>query len=393
MKKLLPVLLALLLLTACRGMYPDDYVSVNEHDAPYAYRTTEAPTENAEPDAAKTAVMVSSAYDILTQIQELVLEGKESGQFLLENYSGDVLRNMEQMREKLCRDCPKYLYAMKGQDFRWSIQEDGAETYVNVEMKLRLTPEEIRDIKSRVLTSTAMGDIYKALSQQLTTFTIQLSGYQEETDFAALLDEYMLLHPDQIVEAPRVKVSVFPDSGSIRVVEFHFNYSVGSEELTHRKEQTDAYLELISDQLSWDMSSRETVDTLYKYLAPSSGYREIRNATVYSQVVLRAGSSRTMASVARYLCSLAGANCEIVEGTRDGETWYWNRIMTDGRWRSFDLHAAALAGELPALYRADEMEGYTYDETRYPETGLPEEPEPTEPDETTEPTDEPGLTP
>ena len=91
-----------------------------------------------------------------------------------------------------------------------------------------------------------------------------------------------------------------------------------------------------------------------------------------------------MASVVAYLSNCAGAQCEIVVGERNGEPWYWNRIMTEAGWRSFDMHASALAGICPVLLRSEEMIGYTWDPVTYPEVEIEE---PTEPSEPTDPTD------
>lgn len=128
------------------------------------------------------------------------------------------------------------------------------------------------------------------------------------------------------------------------------------------------------------------METLYKYLVPSIRYENSEQATVYTQMVSKVGSSRTMASVVEYLCGCAGLECEIVAGERNGESWFWNRILCDGQWKSVDLHAAALEGRSPVLLPSAWMEGYSYDHSRYPEIELPE-PSDTEATEATEPTE------
>ena len=54
MKRIIPILLLLLLLAGCKGLYPDEYISVEEHEAPFAYKettlaSTEAPPETEPP--------------------------------------------------------------------------------------------------------------------------------------------------------------------------------------------------------------------------------------------------------------------------------------------------------------------------------------------------------
>ena len=368
-RSLLPLLLAALLLTGCSSMYPEEFISVEEHQAPYAYRevTTEPPPTETEP--ADPAIPVSRASDIREAIQELVMAGQESGLLRLEHYAGNVEVDMQDMFNTLLNDSPKYCYAMDS--FDWSLSRQGPETFVQVEMKLRLTPQEVQAIETRLYPGPALNDIYAALRQQVSAFTVQISGYRE-TDFYALLDDYILRHPDQIVEAPGLLVSVYPDRGSVRVVELHFVYQTDRETLRRHKEDADTALELFYNQLSPLQSAEELLETLSKYLVPAFGYRSNPEATVYSQILQKSGSSRTMASVAAYLCNRVGDQCEIVEGEREGERWYWNRILSEDRWYSFDLHAAALTGETPSLRPADEMTGYTWDAERYPEIEVPE---------------------
>ena len=46
MKRIIPILLLLLLLAGCKGLYPDEYISVEEHEAPFAYKSiTELPEQ------------------------------------------------------------------------------------------------------------------------------------------------------------------------------------------------------------------------------------------------------------------------------------------------------------------------------------------------------------
>lgn len=388
MKRILLLLAVLLLLTGCQSLYPDEYLAVNEHEAPFAYRETAVESETATEPAPEYRI-VSDVFALRDGIQDMVLRGEESAQFLVPGSTKErVEAAMQEVENTLVSSSPKYTYAMDS--FEWYLEQADAGAVVTVRMKLRLAPQEIRAIETWIYPEPAMSKIYGALSQFVSSYTIQISGYQE-TDWYSLLDAYVLEHPDQIVEAPSISVYVFPDRGRIRVLELHFDYNTDQETLSQRKIEVNFFLNLILNQLSRS-TPEEMVETISKYLLPGTGYVADPNATVYSQVVLKTGgSSRTMASTVAYLCNRAGAECEIVAGERDGVPWYWNRIMTDGRWRSFDLHAAALVGDFhPVLLPSEEMLGYSWDVLRYPEIPEPEPAEPTEtgdPSETGDPTE------
>lgn len=383
MKRILVIVGFLLLFAGCSSMYPSEYISVQEHEAPFAYRETTAAPETTEQVQEESIRTVSRASDLRDAIQELVMSGRESGQFLLKNYAGDVKEDMKNMFNTLLSDSPKYTYAMDR--FDWDINYGQLGVVVMVEMKLRLTPQELLAIHTRLFPEPAMSDIYKALREQASSFTVQVSGYQE-TDFNALLDAYILHHPDQIMEAPGISVAVYPpDRGNVRLVELHFVYHTDRDTLRRRRVDIDSFFNLVYHELDRAQSAQELVETLYKHLVPGIGYESSENATVYTQVMQKIGSSRTMASVAEYLCCYAGAECQIVIGEREGEPWYWNRILSDGQWRSFDLHAAAQSGEPPVLLPASDMKGYTWDAETYPEI---ETTEPTAPASITDETDE-----
>ena len=90
MKRCLGLILAVLLLAGCGNLYPDDYLSVESNQAPYAYReTTGAPSTDASEAETKT-VSVSTLGEIRMGIQNLLLTGGTKGRFLLHGYRGDT---------------------------------------------------------------------------------------------------------------------------------------------------------------------------------------------------------------------------------------------------------------------------------------------------------------
>ena len=387
MKRVLPLLLALLLLAGCRGQtfYPDEYSYVNEHQAPYAVReTTAEPTQTeTEAEAEPEIPIVSSPYQIRDGIVDLILAGEESGKFLVRDYRGDLETDIDQMVRRIRKDYPKYSYAMDS----FECKLDGSGTVVTVRMKLHLSPQELLAIENRSYQS-AIQRIYKALCDQVSAFTIQVSGFPEDTDLYALLDEYILHHPYEVVEAPQIFVDVFPKEGDTRVVALHFVYDNDGNILSRHKSKVDSFFNWICDYLEPGQSAEEVVEILYNNLVPPRGYIDSEEATVFTQVSEQTlCSSRTMASVVEYLCKRNGLTCEIVVGELDGVRWYWNRILSDGQWRMFDLHAAALRQEAPALRLSAEMTGYSWDAERYPEI---EEPEPAPPEETVPPSEAPA---
>ena len=386
MKRIVSLLLVILLLAGCRSMYPDEYISIQEHDAPFAYRETSTAATETDAETEQSYRTVSTSIDIRRGIQDMILNGEESGRFLLVHYIGSVDEHMQNMFNALLIDSPKFNYAME--QFDWSLGRVEAGQIVDVRMKLRFTPQELRAIETRHFPEPAKSDIYMALRQLLSSFAIEVSGYRD-TDFIEEIEQYALQHPDQIIETPEVSVAVYPSSGSVRVVDLHFIYQTNRETLRAQREDVNNFFDMVRNQLVLVDSEPRMVEVLYMHLVPLIGYSYSPNATVYSQLLQKTGSSRTMASVAAYLCRSVGADCEIVKGERAGEEWYWNRVLWNDRWYYFDLHAAALSGEQPSLKTAEELEAYSWDPEVNPEREIPDQTLPTD-DETTEPAETTG---
>ncbi len=357
MKPAIILLAAALLLTGCRSIQAEEYLAVHEHDAPFAYRETSTEAPQTEPQPVEAVRTVSRASDIRDAIQELMLNGEERGKFLCSRYSGNLQEDMQAMYANLLRDFPKFNYAMDS--FEWSIEQSPEGDCVNVELQLRFTPQELQAIPSMRFPEPAMEEICKACCSLSSSFILQVSGYRE-TDFAAELEDYMLRHPNEIAEAPGVSVVVFPDRGNVRVVDFHFYYRSDRETLRQHLEETQISLRLVEIQLARAEDSHALLETLYKHLVPGYGYESSPEATIYSQMVQKVGSSRTMASVAAYLCGKAGRDCRIVAGERNGEPWYWNELRAEGETLYFDLHAAAMERSLPELWTREEMKQYEW---------------------------------
>lgn len=389
MKKLLLLLILVLMLPGCQSMYPSDYRYVQEHDAPYAYRETEPATEPTRSREGRRP-LVSSGADLREAIQEMVDNGIEAETFLLKDYSGDVDLDMKNMYNEMLIDSPKYNYAMDSPPF-WHLspnEEDEGEL-VTIRIKLRIKPEEIRDIFTRRY-DVAMQEICEQVIQLSSTYTVQISGY-EDTDYNALLERFFLEYPNEIMEIPDITTVVFPNRGSIRVLEIRFVYLKDRDILQRQRQELNQLLAVLQNQLSDEMPPAEIVDVLYKLLLPAAGYKDDPKATVYAQVVQKkAGNSRCMAAVVAYLCKGVNADCEIVVGQRNDMPWYWNRILTDEGWKYFDLHGAALDQIPPTLVSKSEFSDYTWDSNLYPELPqssqpLPQPEGPTDPEQTREP--------
>lgn len=383
MKRLIPLLCCLLLLAGCGRLYPEEYLYLETHVAPYAYQETAAPATAPAEETEPPLQPVSYLSDIREGIQEMIRNDVTSARFLLQNYHGKTVNLANTVKTDLETYSPKYVYNAELELYTESTPL-GVVLHVNV--KPGMSGAELKGVASR-LYSNAIPLIYEALIHRSESFAIEITGFVE-TDFEDLLETYALTHPNEIIEIPQISVTVMPDSGSVRFVHLQFKYENDEETLFRQQEIVRSLLDSYQNMYSDFDEPQTLLNTTYKLLVPATGYTEGKNATVYSLLLSKEGSSRIMAAVAAYLCRQAGNSCSVVKGEREGETWYWNQLQTEERSLYFDLHAAALSDAAPVLMTAEELDGYTWDREQYPEVVPPEPTEPPEPEET-EPTEAP----
>ena len=376
MKRLIPLLLCVLLLAGCRSIYPEEYLYLETHEALYAYQgTASAATEPEETEEPPLRPVSYLSY-IRVGIQEMLRNDETSARFLLRDYHGETENLPEIVRNDLESYSPKYVY---NAELTLETETTDQGLVLNVKVKPGMTGTELKSIPSR-LYSSAVPLICDALVEHKSSFMIEITGYVE-TNFVELLEDYALTHPSEIIEIPQIGVTVMPDSGSVRFVLLQFKYNNNEDTFTREQEIVKSLLDRYQNMYTDLEEPQSFLDTTYKLLVPASGYRNRENATVYSLLLSKEGSSRIMAAVAAYLCGQAGQSCKVVKGEREGELWYWNQIQTETESLYFDLHAAALNDTVPVLMTAEELVGYSWDREKYPEV---EAPEPTEPTETEE---------
>lgn len=374
MKRLIPLLLALsLLLSGCRGLYKTEYLSLSEHDAPYALReTTAAPTEETEP-ATPTA---SDYYGMRTILTSFVTSGEEHGEILLINYNGDVEQDLKRVVRFLTVQDPICAYAVDFVSYERFESEEG--WWISFNMVFRRSTGEIAAIEPVRGNEAAARRMLDALTQQQSSLTLQVSGYTEQ-DFSQLLEEYCMQHPNEIVETPQISISVYPKSGNVRVVEVHFVYNNDRETLRGMRAEAEAVFNSAYSFIRYAGTDREKLELLYTYLTNRFYYSEtVDGATVYGLLCQGRSNPRIMAVVIRFLCEKADIPCWIVSGRRAGVAYYWNIVEADGQYYHVDFQQDAMdKSPLQFLYESELPRNYLWDAVHYPRCLAPEpEPEP-----------------
>ena len=359
-------LLCAALMAGCRRLYPDESLSVKEHNAPFAFReTTAAPTETADPPM----LTASNYYELRSVLRSFVSDGVEHGEVFVRSYSGNLEDDLKKLIRYLTEEDPVSAYATDYVSCERMSMDGG--WMVSVNAVYRRSVGEIREIQPVRGSEEALSRMLDALRRQENSVTLQVSGYTDG-NFAAQLRQYILYHPDEVITEPQISVSVYPDAGLVRVVEVHFVYPEDRETLRGMRTEAEAVLDSAFHYIDYGRTDQQKLRLLFTYLTTRFSYREDENASVYSLLCGGVGSSRTAASVVRLLCEKTGVAATLVEGTREGKTWYWNIVSTADGFRHVDLHADALSGG-PLTFRTDsEMAEYTWERAACPVCAEPQ---------------------
>ncbi len=359
-------------LCGCAGWNANEYISVADHDAPYAYHpeTTEAIKETEPP-----VPVASNYYQMRTILQGFVASGIEHGQLILTGYEGDLEEDLKKVTRYFTAEDPVSAYAT---DYiACERKAYGSGWLVTVNAVYRRSVSEIQAIQPVRGTDAAYQKMLDALIQQNGSVTLQVSGFIN-TDFQQKLYQYCLENPDEIPVLPKISVASYPDSGNVRVVEVHFVYEYDRETLRNMKTEAEAMLNSAYNYIRYAQSDTEKVVLLYTFLTSRFSCQEKAEAGAYELLCKGEYNSMCFASVVNYLCRKAELDCSLVIGNRDGAEYAWNIIRVDDGYRHFDFYAAAKEAVSVEGKTDDQMTDYDWSRALYPaceETA----PEPSEP--------------
>ena len=230
----------------------------------------------------------------------------------------------------------------------------------------RHTPAEIQRIHRLTDMDAALPAIQKAL-QNCDSRLVMLIDRYRQTDFDQLVQNLALNYPEAVMETPQTVETVYGQGGS-RVVELSFTYENSRDDLRQMQTQVRPVFDSAVLYVSGEGADSQKFGQLYAFLMERFAYKlETSITPAYSLLRHGVGDSRAFATVYSAMCRMAGLECRIVTGTRQGEPWTWNLVWDNGNPYHVDLLACSVADG----YRErtdDEMQGYVWDYSAYPES-------------------------
>lgn len=389
--KVLAMCLALLLLSGC-ALVPDEYRVVTAHAG--------ATVRAVDSDAATVR-----NYDELKQaILNLVKLGQTEGTIRTANYEGDVEQDLANAAYEVVKTEPLGAYAVDYMTHDSTLIVNYYEIHLTI--TFRRTAREIASIEPLATSTLVCSRVEQAVAELEHRVVMQVTGYRE-LDYQAMVEEYCRENPATALEIPQVSVSVYPDSGSVRIVELNLAYTLTPEELTSRVTEVTESIHNAAEYIRYRQTDREKLELLFTYLTERFTYTPGETATpLYDALCAGVADDVGLAQALTLICQEAGVDCYTVEGLYNGEARMWNVVSCDGGYRHVDLMYSILEGGSLRLYTDPEMTAYYWNQDQAPACILVQEtaeeptgeedpaeqetPEPEVPEEPVSPGEEPA---
>ena len=372
MKRLTILLLLLTLLCGCSKLVTNEYSVVREH----------SDAELAEP---ADALRAESYDELKNAMLSFVKSGVTHGVIHVFNYSGDVPSDAPAAAYDIWKNDPIGAYAVDYIATDCNLLVSYYE--IQVDITFRHTRSEIAAIEYVRGVSGAQQAIEDALDRTFPSLTLRVSAYDKTMDCAEIVSTYCEANPETVMETPEIEVSLYPDSGSTRIVELTFTYQHTAEKLEAMRSAVGGVLSSAVNYVSYREEPDAKAELLYSFLSDRFDYKQEETSTpVYSLLCEGIADSKTFSQIFQILCDRVGIECQTVAGYLDGESYYWNILCLNGQCRHVDLlHSAAEHAQQLRYYTDDEMTRYSWDREAYPACVYAQPAAPETPVETAEP--------
>ena len=352
MKKLtITVLMISLLLAGCSQWMDGSYSAVTPHTEP-TYQVQ------------NTSISVINYEQLYAALIALVEKGAENAVLSWRFKTEDLIRaDMETAVSNLMEYNPFAAYAVE--NIRYEMGTSGNQIVMSVHISYysnRVKPEKIL----RIQTLNQVKNVVESRLNDCDAGVVLYFDHVEQVDYDQMVADYALTHPQWVMEAPEVTVSLYPEEGSPQVVELKFTYRTSRESLRTMQNKVSPVFSSAAQYVSGNYATVEKASRLYTFLVNRYEYNIQTSITpAYSLLLHGVGDNRAFAMVYGAMCRNAGIDCHVVTGTRAGEPWVWNVMLLDGEYYHLDLLQSNENGEF-TLRTGQEMTEYVWDYSDYP---------------------------
>lgn len=353
MKRFLICLLAVCFLLSGCSLFDGSFYSVTPHQR--------------QPEGAEEEVISASNYrELRDAIVELVHSGTESSVINVPEYDGARLaQDMEKAVSYVQETDAIGAYAVES--ILYELGTNGLVAAVAIDISYLHNREELQQIQRARGMDAVWSKIEAALLRCDAGIVLLVEKY-EETDLIQMVEDCAEANPDAVMEIPGVNAEVYPKSGTERIVSLKFTYQNSRTDLRQLQVQVSSVFSSAKLYVSGSSSDFQKFSRLYAFLMERFDTYQIKTSITPSYSLLHhgVGDSRAFAVVYSRMCDMAGLECRIVTGTRQGEPWSWNIVLVNSCYYHVDLLRCSERGAFQTLLD-EQMGDYVWDYSAYPE--------------------------
>lgn len=379
MKRLIPLLILLLLLTGC-SLTPDEYLYVEPH------------VDSSVQDNSTDALTAENYLSLKNAILRLIRTGKTEGVIRVTNYDGDVEKDLPEAAYAVSKQDPLGAYAV---DYMTHSCTQIVSYYeIRINITFRRTAEEIAGILNASTQERLDIRLTEALQNYQDRLTVRISNYRDQAEtIPVFVADYCTANPQIMMEQPTVSVSAYPESGNVRILEINFGYIHEPQVLAGMQRSVQNNINGAAEYIRYRETDQEKAALLFTYLTERFHYTDAEsNTPLYDALCRGIADPVGLAQAWQLICDQAGMECYTVAGLWGGEPYDWNIINTDEGYRHVKLAQNVLEAHELLLLTDEEMTEYYWNTEEYPACEAPEE-EPSEelPHEEEPPGEEPPV--
>lgn len=340
MRRLTLMLLLLCLLTLS-GCVHNSYLTITPHNNRHSEKSD--------------AITVRSYAQMRSNLVQQVDQHAAQVSMVTDSYSGDVEQDVQKVLNYIQNSYPLGAYAID--TVSYEIAQVASFYQIQLQLTYTHTAWEMSQI-TQVRMENLSRKIGEAIAAGRGKQTLIVAAYTP-VDFTELCWQYLLENPANALLMPSVSCQIWPDSGTVRVVELRYTYPATAQQLREYRTEVTAAL---ADAAQYNgLPETQRVAQLYAFMQTRyTGWQEAPTDTpAYSVLCQGTGDAASFAAVFRLLCQQVGLDCTLVQGEKNGAAYTWNLLQVDGIYYHVDVWSALRNGrpELP-LWTDDMLQGY-----------------------------------
>ncbi len=320
----------------------------------------------------KEILQVTNYEQMCAALTNLIDSRSTSGIISVAEYpQGQGYSDMQKAVNYAKKNHPMGAYAVSNIQFESGTKNGQAAFAISIEYQRLLS--EMDQVQPVLGMEGAKAAIYSALNRCSSVLTMKIIHF-DETDFSQIVEDYAAMHPEMVMETPQVSASLYPESGSTRIVELNFTYVTSRDSLRMMQTCVEPLYISAKAYVSGDADEHQKFVQMYSFLMKRFDYKIQTSITpAYSLLQHGVGDGKAFATVYASMCRNAGMDCIYVTGTRDGKPWSWNIIHDGDEYYHVDLLRCLEEGMFLEMTDA-EMNGYVWDYSAYPACGTSQPP-------------------